>query len=74
MDKQAKPVDIVCVDAFKLDGRHVGVGEVIEQVDPELAKELAGQGRARLATDEHKAAWKAMQAPKKAKAEAPAAA
>ena len=71
MDKQGKPVDIVCVDAFKHDGQHIVVGQVLEAVEPDLAKELAGNGRARLAKAEDVAAWKAAQAKaSKAKAEA----
>lgn len=62
MDKQGKPVDVVCVDAFKHDGQHIVVGQVIENMDADLAKELAGNGRARLAKADDKAAWKAMQA------------
>ena len=62
MEKQGKPVDIVCIDAFKHDGKHIVVGQVIEGMEPDLAKELAGNGRARLAKDEDKAAWKAAQA------------
>jgi len=52
MDKQPKPVDIYITDAVKIDGEHFATGEVLLQFDPELAKELAGAGRARLATEE----------------------
>jgi hypothetical protein len=72
MDQQGKPVDIVCVDPFKHDGEHIVKGQVLEAVAADLAKELAGNGRARLAKAEDKAAWQAAQgkAAKAAKAEA----
>lgn len=66
--QQAKPVDLVCTSPFKHDGRHYAMGEVLMQCEPELAFELAGAGRARLATDEDKA--KAKAAAKAGKAEA----
>jgi hypothetical protein len=53
---EGKPVDLVVTDPFKHDGRHWAIGEIVPQVKPELAKELAGNGRARLATDEDRAA------------------
>lgn len=56
MDKQEKTAHIVITDAVKIDGQHHAVGEVLENVDASLAKELAGAGRARLATDEEVAA------------------
>lgn len=61
MEKQGKPVDIVCVDPFKHDGQHIVKGQVLLAVEADLAKELAGNGRARLAKDEDKAAWAAAQ-------------
>lgn len=56
----SKPVSLYTVSAFKHDGQHIAVGEVVENVDAELAKELTGAGRTRLATaDEVSAARKA---------------
>lgn len=62
---QPKNVNLVATSAFKHDGEHIAVGAIVKNVDAELAKELAGQGRARLATDEDLAA-----AAKAAKAQA----
>lgn len=57
---QAKPVTLYCISAFKLEGKHIAVGTVINDVEPELAKELTGAGRTRLATaDDGKKAAKA---------------
>ncbi len=53
---QPKPVTLFAVTAFKIEGQHVEQGTVVKDVEPELAKELAGQGRARLATEEDAAA------------------
>jgi hypothetical protein len=44
-----KKVDIVITDAVKVNGEHYAVGDVLTAVDYELAAELAGAGRARLA-------------------------
>ena len=65
MDEKAKPVSITITDAVKIDGKHKAVGDVLIDFDGELAKELAGAGRARLATAEEIA--------KQAKADAKAA-
>lgn len=51
-----KAVDVVAATAFKLDGEHIAVGQLIRGMDGELAKELAGQARVRVATDEELAA------------------
>lgn len=51
-----KPVDVIAATAFKLDGEHIPVGQLIRGMDGELAKELAGQARVRMATDEELAA------------------
>lgn len=56
MDKQAKTVNIIITDATKVNGQHLAVGDVLTEVEADLAKELAGAGRARLATDEEVAA------------------
>ena len=61
-----KPVSIVVINACKVDGKHLAVGEVLLDVEPELAFELTGAGRTRLATAEDLAAVKK----KAAKAEA----
>lgn len=47
-----KPVNLVCINAFKLEGDHIAVGAVLKNVEAELAKELTGAGRTRLATEE----------------------
>lgn len=53
MDKdKGKPVDLVCIAPFKHDGRHFAVGEVLQGCEAELAKELTGAGRTRLAKAE----------------------
>ena len=49
---QPKTVTLYATTAFKIDGAHVAQGEVLLDVEAELAKELAGAGRARLATPE----------------------
>jgi hypothetical protein len=61
-----KPVSIVVVNACKVDGKHLAVGDVLLDVEPDLAFELTGAGRTRLATAEDLAAAKK----KPAKAEA----
>lgn len=53
---QDKPVDLMTIDPFKLDGEHVAKGTVLFGVDAEMAKELTGAGRTRLATDDEVAA------------------
>ena len=63
---QPKTVNLYAVDAFKINGEHVAVGTILKDVEADLAKELAGAGRARLATPEDMAAT----AKKPAKAEA----
>lgn len=66
MDKEPKNVDIVITDPVKVEGKHYAIGDVLPQCDAELAKELAGAGRARLATEEEVA--KAKKAASKAAA------
>lgn len=65
MAQKSKTVTLFATTAFKLDGEHVAQGTILKDVEAELAKELAGAGRARLATPEDLAAAK-----KPAKAEA----
>ncbi len=64
---QPKPVNLYTVSAFKLDGEHIPVGHVCLAVESELALELTGAGRTRLATDDEVA--KAKKAAAKAPAE-----
>lgn len=47
-----KNVPIYITDAVKIDGKHYAVGDVLPDMEPELALELAGAGRARLATED----------------------
>ena len=46
---QGKPVNLIVIDAFKMEGDHVPRGALLRAVDAELAKELTGAGRTRLA-------------------------
>lgn len=66
MDKQGKPVDVLCTSAFKHDGQHIEVGQVITGMASDLAIELAGNGRVRLAKEEDVAAWNKTVAKRKA--------
>lgn len=68
MSKTAEPVDLFCISGFKHDGRHFAVGDVLPAVEADLAKELAGNGRARLATAEEASAAKPKPKPNKAEA------
>lgn len=52
---EAKPVTLYCVNACVVDGEHVAVGTVLKNIEAELAKELTGAGRTRLATPEEAA-------------------
>jgi hypothetical protein len=49
---QAKSVTLVVIDACKVAGRHVSVGDILPDVPLDLALELTGAGRTRRATDE----------------------
>ena len=51
-----KSVTLFAVTAFKIEGEHVAQGSIVKNVEAELAKELAGAGRARMATDDDVAA------------------
>lgn len=53
---EPKKVDLIVIDAVKVDGKHFAVGDVLKDCDPELAKELTAAGRTRLATPEEVAA------------------
>ena len=57
-DKAPKTVNLVTVDPFKHNGKHFAVGEVLTAVESELALELTGAGRTRLATEEDMATAK----------------
>lgn len=63
---EPKPVNLVCINACKVDGEHIAAGELLMNVEAELAMELTGAGRTRLATDDDIAAAKS--AAKSAKA------
>jgi len=52
---EGKPVHLTTIDPFKHDGNHYAVGDVLPGMDPELAKELTGAGRTRLATEDEMA-------------------
>lgn len=58
-----KPVTLIVIDPCKIDGKHVAVGEILRDVEPDLAKELTGAGRTRLATTEEAAPKKKAAAP-----------
>lgn len=47
---QPKTVHLMTISAFKREGEHIAVGTVLRDVEAELAKELTGAGRTRLAT------------------------
>lgn len=68
MDKPEKKVDLVILGGMKADGRHYADGEIMESVSPDDAAVYAGSGRARVASDEDRAAWKKKQAAAKAAA------
>jgi hypothetical protein len=53
---EPKKVALYTISPFKHDGKHVALDTVVQDVEPELAKELAGAGRTRLATPEEVAA------------------
>lgn len=59
-DKQPKPVTLVTIDPFKYNDRHYAKGDILKDVEPEMAMDLTGAGRTALATeDDIKAAAKA---------------
>lgn len=67
------PVKLVVVEATKIDGKHVEVGEVLNNVPTDLAFELGGSGKVRAWTKELEADTKAQAKAEKAAAEARAA-
>lgn len=73
---QHLPVDMIIVENTAIDGKHIEVGTVIKKMEAGLALDLAGSGKARPATDELVAEFKARakekEAAKKAAAEAAA--
>ena len=52
---EAKTVNLYTISAFKHDGVHFAVGEVLFDCESELAKELTGAGRTRKATEDEAA-------------------
>lgn len=64
-NENPKPVDLVAISAFKHDGEHIAVGTCVLDVESDLALELTGAGRTRLATADEsaKARKKADKAP-----------
>jgi hypothetical protein len=70
MDKETKPVTLVCINPCKVDGKHIGVGEILANVEYELAMDLTGAGRTRVATEDDLAASE-KKAAKKAEKPAP---
>ena len=52
MAKSDKTLNLYTENAFKHDGAHFAVGDVLIDVDVDLAMELTGAGRTRLATDD----------------------
>jgi len=56
MATEPKPVNLIVTNACKIDGEHVAVGEILLNVEADLAIELTGAGRTRLATAEDIAA------------------
>lgn len=51
-EKTGKPVDVIAVESFRLEGQHVERFSVIKAMEPDLAMELAGAGKVRAATEE----------------------
>lgn len=49
--KDGKPVHVVAVEHTNINGQQVEAGTVIRDCPADLAMELAGSGRVRLATD-----------------------
>lgn len=61
MSTNTKPLHLIAIDGFKHEGRHYVPGEILRDADKDLALELAGAGRARLATSDELEAPKARQ-------------
>lgn len=49
--KDGKPVDVIVVEAMKIDGEHAPAGTVIKQMAADQAMELAASGRLRAYTE-----------------------
>jgi hypothetical protein len=67
-NKEGKPVDLVAIEPTFIDGTPVLKGQVLEQVPPDLALELAAAGKVRGIGDADelkalKAAFKRSQVP-----------
>lgn len=73
---QHLPVNMIIVENTAIDGKHIEAGTVIKNMEAELSLDLAGSGKARPATDEliadFKARAKTKEAAEKAVAEAAA--
>lgn len=50
--EKGKPVDVIAVESFRLEGQHVERFTVLKSMDADLAMELAGAGKVRAATEE----------------------
>lgn len=59
MATEPKTVNLIVTNACKVDGDHLAVGELLLNVEADLAIELTGAGRTRLATAEDIAAAEA---------------
>jgi hypothetical protein len=46
----AKPVDVIITESCRLDSGHTDRGQIIQNMPADLAMELAGAGKCRLAT------------------------
>jgi hypothetical protein len=51
-ENTGKPVDVIAVESFRLNGEHVERFTVIKGMEADLAMELAGAGKVRAATKE----------------------
>lgn len=61
---EAKPVTLIVIDSCKIAGRHVSRGEILPDTPADLARELTGAGRTRLATEADLAKAKSAKADK----------
>lgn len=55
MIQEEKKVDVIVVEACKIDGKHIECDTEIKGMDANFAMELAGSGRVRVATDKLRA-------------------
>lgn len=51
-ENTGKPVDVIAVESFRLNGDHVERFTVLKSMEADLAMELAGAGKVRAATKE----------------------